>query len=325
MQFAKSARWITLILLVLSLTTPIVGVNAAEYPNKPVKMIVPWAPGGITDTAIRSVVTAMGKYFPSPIVVENRPGGAGTVGTTLALMAKPDGYTVLATAWGPLVTQPSLKKLQYNAESYTPVCQVAAAPRIICAHPDRPYNNLKEMMEYAKKNPGEIKVGIAGVGTTGHLAMAALEQQYDVKFTMVPLGGGGPQKTNLIGGHVDVAPPNSPTAGPAIQAKQIKALGVASEVRFADLPDIPTCAEQGYPLESGVSIVVLAPKGTPAAIVEKLAEAFKKSTEDEELQKLAKKINLNLEYLGSEATGKKLKKFHDFYAGIIEKLGLAKE
>lgn len=311
--------------LVMFLTTPIEATKAADYPNKPVQVIVPWAPGGVTDTAMRSVMTVVGKYFPKPMVIVNRPGGAGTVGSTYALLSKPDGYTILATAWAPVVTQPSLKKLQYSSKNYTPICQVVAAPRIICANPDAPYGSIKEMMDYAKKNPGKIKVGIAGVGTTGHLAMAALEQQYGVKFTIVPMGGGGPQKTSLIGGHIDVAPLNAPEAGPAIEAKQVKPLGVASDVHYGNLPNVPTCAEQGYPVESGTSIIILAPKGVPDQVINNLAEVFKKCTEDEGLKKFAKKINLDLVYLGSEDTNKKIEKFYNSYAEIISKLGIAKK
>jgi len=141
-------------LVVLLISVTLISGNAmaaSDYPSKPVQIIVPWAVGGGTDISTRALVNTVQKFFPRPLVVVNRPGGAGTVGMTEFCKSKPDGYTICSNAWGPMVTQPSLKKLQYTEKDYIPIMQTYSAPRILCAHPSRPYNNMKEFIEYVKK------------------------------------------------------------------------------------------------------------------------------------------------------------------------------
>ena len=295
----------------LIISVPFIGF-AADYPNRPVKIIIPWGVGGGTDMLVRSMMSFMPQYFSQPMVVMNKPGGGGTIGTTFALNAKPDGYTVCINGWGPFVTQPSLKNLNYTEKDYIPVLQLSNIPRILSAYPSMPYNNMKEFMEYAKKNPEKIKVGVAAVGTTGHLAMVQLEQDYGVKFTQIPQGGGGPQKVALLGGHVDAA-------------KHLKALGVMASKRLPDLPDIPTLAEQGYPIESYVAFHLVVPKGTPKDRIKILHDAFKKCLDDKGFQKIAKKLNIRVDYEDAAQSRAKLEKFRKLYAEIVGKLGIEKK
>jgi tripartite-type tricarboxylate transporter receptor subunit TctC len=310
--------------LIVVIAIPFTGM-AADYPNRPVKIIIPWGVGGGTDMLVRSMLSFMGKYFPRPMVVINKPGGGGVIGTTFALNAKPDGYTVCINGWGPYVTQPSLKKLQYTENDYIPVMQLSNIPRILSAYPTMPYNSMKEFMDYAKKNPEKIKAGVAAVGTTGHLAMVQLEQDYRVKFTQIPQGGGGPQKVALLGGHVDAAPLVASEAGPFTKTKQVKALCVMDSKRMPDLPDIPTCAEEGYPVESYVAFHLVVPKGTPEDRIKILHDAFKKCLEDPDFKKIAKKLNILIDYEDAQQSRAKLEKFRKLYAEIVSKLGIKKK
>ena len=310
--------------LIVVIAIPFTGM-AADYPKRPVKIIIPWGVGGGTDMLVRSMLSFMGKYFPRPMVVINKPGGGGTIGTTFALNAKPDGYTVCINGWGPFVTQPSLKKLQYTENDYIPVMQLSNIPRILSAYPTMPYNSMKEFMDYAKKNPEKIKAGVAAVGTTGHLAMVQLEQDFGVKFTQIPQGGGGPQKVALLGGHVDAAPLVASEAGPFTKTKQIKALCVMDSKRMPDLPDIPTCAEEGYPVESYVAFHLVVPKGTPEDRIKILHDAFKKCLEDPDFNKIAKKLNILIDYEDAQQSRAKLEKFRKLYAKIVSKLGIKKK
>ena len=310
--------------LIVVIAIPFTGM-AADYPKRPVKIIIPWGVGGGTDMLVRSMLSFMGKYFPRPMVVINKPGGGGTIGTTFALNAKPDGYTVCINGWGPFVTQPSLKKLQYTENDYIPVMQLSNIPRILSAYPTMPYNSMKEFMDYAKKNPEKIKAGVAAVGTTGHLAMVQLEQDFGVKFTQIPQGGGGPQKVALLGGHVDAAPLVASEAGPFTKTKQVKALCVMDSKRMPDLPDIPTCAEEGYPVESYVAFHLVVPKGTPEDRIKILHDAFKKCLEDPDFNKIAKKLNILIDYEDAQQSRAKLEKFRKLYAKIVSKLGIKKK
>ena len=320
--YRKSVLFVMAIILVL--TMPLI-VTAAEYPSKPVKIIVPWAAGGGTDILARSLLTVMPAYFPRPMVVINKTGGAGTVGTTQCLMAKPDGYTIGIIAFGPFVTQPHLKDLKYSKEDYEVILQISNMPRILIAHPSTPYNNIKEMIDYAKKNPGKIKAGVSGVGTTGHLAMVQLEMEQDVKFNIIPQGGGGPQKVAVLGGHVDVAPTTANEGGPLALSKQVKALGMMDSKRFPDMPDVPTAAEYGVPIEGGVIWFVFAPKGVPKDRIKMIHDAFKKSLEDPAYKKIAKKLALAVEYKDAEGSEATLEKFRSTYGKIIGELGLKKK
>ena len=324
MKSIKNKMMVLAVIFSVVIAIPVMGLSA-DYPSKPVKIIIPWGVGGGTDMLVRSMMSFMPSYFPRPMVVINKPGGGGTIGTTFALNAKPDGYTVCINGWGPFVTQPSLKKLQYTEKDYIPVIQLSNIPRILSAYPTMPYNNMKEFMAYAKKNPEKIKVGVAAVGTTGHLAMVQLEQDFGVKFTQIPQGGGGPQKVALLGGHVDAAPLVASEAGPFIKSKQLKALGIMDSKRMADLPDIPTLAEQGYPIESYVAFHVAVPTGTPPDRIKVIHDAFQKVLDDKGFQKIAKKLNIRIDYEDGEQSRAKLEKFRKLYADIVKELGIEKK
>jgi tripartite-type tricarboxylate transporter receptor subunit TctC len=259
------------------------------------------------------------------MIVVNKPGGGGTIGTTEALNAKPDGYTVLITGWGPFVTQPFLMDVPYGEDDYEVLLQLSRYPRILCAKKDAPYNDIKEMMAYAKANPEKVIVGIASVGTTGHLAMAQLESEYGVKFTMVPQGGGGPQKVAVLGGHVDVAPLTASEGGPLVTSGQVKALAVMDDQRFAEIPDIKTGAELGYPIESGVASHVFVPAGTPADIKKMLHDAFKNCLEDKVFKQVSVKLNLGAQYADAEFAKKDIAKFRKIYEKVSAELGLKKK
>lgn len=324
MSLIKKKMIVFAVTILVVMAVPFIGL-AADYPSKPVKIIIPWGIGGGTDMLVRSMLSFMGNYFPRPMVVVNKPGGGGTIGTTFALNAKPDGYTVCINGWGPFVTQPSLKRLQYTEKDYIPVMQLSNIPRILSAYPTMPYNTMKEFMELAKKKPEKIKVGVAAVGTTGHLAMVQLEQDFGVKFTQIPQGGGGPQKVALLGGHVDAAPLVASEAGPFTKTKQVKALCLMDSKRMPDLPDIPTCAEEGYPVESYVAFHLVVPKGTPEDRIKILHDAFKKCLEDPGFKKIAKKLNILIDYEDAQQSRAKLEKFRKLYAKIVSKLGIKKK
>ena len=180
------------------------------------------------------------------------------------------------------------------------------------------------MIDYARENPEKITVGVAAIGTTGHLGMVQIEMEQHVKFTMVPQGGGGPQKVALLGGHVDVAPLTASEAGPLVSSGQVKALGVMDTKRFAELPDIPTCEEQGVPIRSGVSWHVYVPAGTPPDRIKVLHDAFNNCLEDEVFKKVAVKLNIGVEYKDGQAAAQDIKMFRELYSNLIGKLGLKK-
>lgn len=295
---------------------------AAEYPSKPVQVIIPWPAGGSTDVSTRTLINATKKFFPQPLVPINRPGGAGTIGMTEICMAKPDGYTIGSNAWGPMVTQPAIQKLSYSEKDYFLIMQTWQVPRVLVTHPSRPYKNAKEFIEHVKNNPGKIRVGLAGTGTTDHFALLEMEKKYGIKFTIVPMGGGAPQMLAVIGGHVDVATPIYSEASSAIQAGQVIPLAIMDLSRYPLNKEIPTLAELGYPIESGVANFLIAPSGVPKSILKFIHDAFKKGFEDAEYQEPIKKIGYVVEYLSPEESQKKIEKFRQLYIKLANEFGL---
>jgi tripartite-type tricarboxylate transporter receptor subunit TctC len=193
------------------------------------------------------------------------------------------------------------------------------------ANQKAPYNNMKEMIAYAKEHPEKINVAVAGIGTSGYLAMVQMEDQFGVKFTIVPQGGGAHQKTAVLGGHSDVGPTTANEGGPMVLSKQVKALGVFDEKRYDENPDIPTMIEQGYDVTSYVLMHAYAPAGTPPERVQMLQDAFQKCIQDKSLQKTAKKLNLGLEFKDGATASKDLDKWRVLYGQLIGKLGLKKK
>lgn len=294
-----------------------------EYPSKPVTIVVPWDPGGGTDTLARAVLTVMGKYFPQPMVVVNRPGGGSTVGMTEALMAPADGYTIVITGIGTTVTQPLLKDLEYSQDDYEIVLQLNDIPRILVASPQTPYDTMEEMMEYARANPGEIISGISAVGTTGHFGTAQLELEHNVSFNNVPQGGGGPQRVAVLGGNADIANLTASEGGPLIQQGQLKGLCVMGRERFDGVPEVPTCEEVGYPVYANVAWHVYAPDGVPDDRIQMLHDAFKSAIEDPDFQPMAEKLNLGVDYATGEESEEALRELIEVYSRVAEELDLA--
>lgn len=293
-----------------------------SYPTRPVEIIVPWAAGGGSDTIARALLTVMGQYFPQPMVVINRPGGGGTVGTTYALNQRPDGYTVLLTAWGPMITQPVLDDMEYGPDDYEPVLQISYEPRILVGHPDVPYDDIKGMIEYAQQNPGDVLVGIADVGTTDHFAFLELELEYNADFTLTPQGGGGPARVALLGQHIDVSALVAGEAAPLIEAGELKPLGVMGPDRYGPLPEIPTTAEYGIPVESASAVHLYVPAGVPEARVAMIHDAFKNAMHDEAFLQLAARLGRDTEYLDGSAVQDQVSRFLALYGRIADDYGL---
>jgi len=246
---------------------------AQAYPAKPVTMVVPFAPGGGTDTGARILGQQLGQRWGQSVVIENKPGAAGIVGVEYAARSAPDGYRVLMGNLGTQSVNPSLYKLPYNADTaFVPITLVAELPNVLVVNPALPVKTVKELIELAKRRPGELLYSSSGAGGSMHLAAVLVEDIGKVKLTHVPYKGGGPAIQDLIGGHVQLSFPTVLETSGFIRAGRLRALGVTSEARSPALPEVPTLAQAGLPGYSSASwIGLLAPAGTPDLIVNKLA------------------------------------------------------
>jgi tripartite-type tricarboxylate transporter receptor subunit TctC len=262
--------------------------SAQAYPSRPVKIVIPFAPGGPTEFILRLIAdrltTALGQAF----IIENRPGGAGgTVGAKSVAVAEPDGYTLLFSSPGPLVTAAAIyKNLDYDPiKSFAPIAMVIYAPQMLAVHPSMPVNSLPELVAYAKSNPGKVAFGSSGHGTQPHLLGEMLKVMAGVDIVHVPYRGAGRSVTDVVAGQVQMIFETTAILLPHIQSGKLRALAVAAEARSPLLPGVPTTAENGYPkLTASFWSGILAPAGTPAAIVAKLNGAVNEILKSKEAQ-----------------------------------------
>jgi tripartite-type tricarboxylate transporter receptor subunit TctC len=248
--------------------------SAGDYPNRPIRMIVPFPPGGAADTTARMISEPMAKQLGQTIIVENKPGGGATIGAAFVATAPADGYTILYTTPGPQITNPFLMgKLNYNPADLLPVSSVASFANVLVVPVNSPAKNVKELIEYAKKNPGKVNFGSSGIGASSHLAGQLFKSMAGVDITHVPYKGSGPLVSDLIAGNVQMAIDSLSVYLPQIRAGKLRALGVASLERSPIVPDMPTIAEQLPGFEASALNYITVPKGTSPAIINKLNQA----------------------------------------------------
>lgn len=259
---------------------------AQEYPTKPVRLIVPFPPGGSNDVVGRMVAQQLSERLGQQVVVDNRAGAGGTIGTDAASQAAPDGYTLLAISLAHAVN-PWLYKTRYDSiKSFAPVAIFATGPNVLVVHPDLPVNSVKDLLALAKERPGKILYATAGVGSFQHLGAELFKLMAQVNTVHVPYKGGGPAMVDLIGGHVHYQLGSLIQTTPHIRSGKLKALATGGAKRNPILPDIPTVSEAGVPgYEANNWWGVVAPAGTPKAVVERLSKAVAEALNSEQLKK----------------------------------------
>ena len=254
---------------------------ADDYPSKPITLIIPFTPGGGTDIMGRMMAEKLGQTLGKPVVVSNKPGAGGTIGTELAARAEPDGYTLMIGSVSTISINPSLyKKSAINPlRDLTPVSPVASTPSLLAVPKDLPVTSVEDLIALAKKSPGSINFGSAGQGTSHHLAGELFKMQAGIEATHVPYGGSAPALMGLARGDVQILIANAPSLLPAIEGGRVKSIAVTSLERSERFPEYKTVSESGLP---GFEVIVwyglFAPKGTPAPIIDKLNAEVRRIT-----------------------------------------------
>jgi tripartite-type tricarboxylate transporter receptor subunit TctC len=269
--------------LLLALTT---AVAAQDYPNKPVRLIIPFPPGGSNDVVGRMIGTQLSERLGKQVVVDNRAGAGGVVGTELAASAPKDGYTILIISMAHAVN-PWLYKLPYDPlKAFTPISILASGPNVVAVHPGLPVNSIKELVALAKQKPGELQYASAGVGSFQHLGGELFKLEAGVDMLHVPFKGGGPAMIDVIGGHTKLLFSSLVQTTPHIRSGKLKAIGVGGSKRNSVLPEVPTVAESGVPSYEAVNWWgLVAPAGTPAPVIERLHKAVQEVQNSAEVQK----------------------------------------
>ena len=254
--------------------------NAQAYPTRPIKVVVPFPPGGPTDGMARIISVRLGAVLGQPIVVENRGGAGGGVGGKFVAESDPDGYTVLMTPGGALTTGPAVNSnIGYDpAKVFAPIAELIETPLIVSVLPSLPASSLAEVVAYAKANPGKLKWGSQGFGTAPHLLAEMFRLDAGLNVIHVPYRGTGPLLNAILAGEVQIIADPSTTSLPYIQDNKLRPIAIAGNVRDPKLPNVPTVVEAGFPkLQAPFWLAVVAPAGTPRDIVAKLNNAFRQA------------------------------------------------
>lgn len=273
----------------LSATSAVWAGNAADnYPSQAIKLVVPFPPGGPTDALARRLAQSLAEPLGQTVIVENKSGAGGNIGSEFVANSKPDGYTILFGTSGPLAINVSLyKKLGYDPRtSFAPIIRIGHLPNILVVHPSLPANNLQELVAYAKQHPDKLSYASSGNGASSHLAGVLFNEMAGTSILHIPYRGTGPALNDLLGGQVSMSFTDILTALPHIHNKTLRPIGLASAERSAALPDLPTLDEQGLKgYDVSVFFGIVAPKGTPTPVVEKLNAAFRHAMQDAEIKK----------------------------------------
>ncbi len=294
-----------------------IGAAADAYPDKPIRIVVPYTPGGFNDTLARTVGEKLTKLWKQPVVVDNRPGGNTLIGNSMVAKAAPDGYTLLITPL-PFAALPALygTKLPYNAtKDFSPVIWAASTENVLVARNDLGLATIKDIVDFAKKNPGKLNYGSTGAGSSNHLSMELFEKMTGTKLTHVPYKGSGPAVVAMLSGEIDVLFDNLPNVMNQIRAGKFKPVAVTGQQRSTLLPNVPTIAESGVPgYEVNVWFGIQAPAGTPKEVVQKLNQEIAKALADPEIVKRFREQGV--EVVGSSPT-----KFATLVEAEIQKWG----
>lgn len=299
-----------------------------KYPQRPITLVVPTAPGGTTDFTARLIVEPLSRVLGQPVVVDNKPGASGNIGNQLVARAKPDGYTLLVAYSGYQVGNPHLfKQAGWDPlKDFAPVAMMTRAPQVIALSPKVPANTLAELIAYAKAHPGKLNFASSGNGSIQHIAGELFKQLTGTFITHIPYRGSGPAVQDLLGGQVDMFITTPAGVVSQIQAGKLKGIAVTSKQRLSSLPNVPTAAEsglKGYELDSWFALY--APAGTPADVVALLNTEVNKIMASPETRKKAEESGTGVEQMTPQQLGEFTKTELDYWGRVIKEARIAVE
>ena len=307
----------------------IVGAPAraqAPYPTRPIECVIPFAPGGPTDTAIRLIQPQLSANLGVPLVLINKAGGGGALGMDAVAKAKPDGYTLAATVRSTVTILPATQPdVTCKLSDFAVVGAYALDSQVVLVKAGSPWKTLEELVDYAKKNPGKLAYGTAGLGTNSFFTLELLKLTSGLDMTHVPFGGSGPVKNAVLGGHVQVGAASLSPMLSVLKSGDVVALAISATKRIPTIPNVPTMTEKGQPDASlSTWAEIYAPAKTPKAVVDRLAQALEKTMKDPAVVVAIEKAGLIVEYHGPEETLKLIQRENEIVTRLAKQLNLGK-
>ncbi len=297
-RLSKSLKAAALGAGALALTTA--SPAQADFPEKPVTVMVAWAAGGATDSVTRALQDTFARELGTDIVVKNVSGAAGTIGTAEVAGARPDGYSVLITPAGPMTTQPHLRKIPYNMQSFEPIGRITVSPMLMMTAPESRLKSVQDVIDAAKATPGELRFASTGAGTLPHISILALDDLAGIKSKHVPFKGSANAVKALLGGVVEIFSDQAQLS----PKYELPPLAAWSAERLDEYPNVPTMKELGYDIVMGNWVGMFAPKGTPQDVKDKLTAALKATVEDATVIKNLANLKLKPAWQDQDAFGK---------------------
>lgn len=311
-----------LIVVLLASAVPAV----AEYPERPLTIVVAYPAGGMVDIVARPMAESMKKKFPRGVAVLNRPGGGGSLGVAEVVQAKPDGYTVILAPNSTLVIHPQLNELPYKTpDDYEPILNTISFYTLLAVRAESPFKTVQELVAAAKANPGKLRVGSPGEGTISHLTLERWSAAGSFKTTHVPFSGWGETSPALLGGHIDAVMAQPGEVKPLVDAKKVRVLAVAQPQRHPYFPDAPASKEVGLGEATGTWFVLTAPKGTPAPALKYLHDAAKAAIDEPAFVNLMKTRGVDIDYRTGDKLRQDLWREHKEYGEVLKRLGMIKK
>jgi tripartite-type tricarboxylate transporter receptor subunit TctC len=299
----EEAHMLRISLSGLLVLLPLAGIVAAQesYPTRPITIVSPYPPGGAADLTARPLAPALERALKQPVVVVNRVGAGGAVGTQFVSMAAPDGYTLVLTVFSistiPEADRVAGRKPRFTRDQFVPIARINADPTILIVHPSTPWKSVKELVNDAKKRPNEILYVSAGPFTVAHMAMEVFQQAAGVKMRHLPTTGGGPAMTALLGGHAFVSALSTGAVNPQVKAGKLRVLANMGAKRLPAFPETPTLKELGYDAEVYLWTGLFAPKGVPDSVLNILGKAVKQAVADSEFVNASAMMQMPPDYL----------------------------
>jgi tripartite-type tricarboxylate transporter receptor subunit TctC len=298
----------------------------ARYPSRPVEFIIPFPPGGPADAAARIIQPQLSAALGVPIVLVNKPGGGGALGADYVAKAKPDGYTVFAATNAPVTIVTAIQPdVSYRPSDFAPIGSSMADLGVIVARAGSPWKTLDEFVDYAKKNPGKLSYGSAGLGTVSFFMVELFKVSYGLDITHIPFQGGGPVKNAIMGGHVTIASSGLNSFAPLIRSGDLLALATSAPTRVAAFPDVPTLAEKGFPDASlNIWMALFVPAKTPHEVVDRLSRALERTMKEPSVVAAVEKAGMVVDYRDPAATWRLVESEHEAVKSVVTRLGIGK-